>query len=80
MSWVQGWVTLLGWQAAMASAASLVATLIQGLVVFNITSYEPQRWHATLIMVLLAIYAGLMNTVGKKLLPVFETLAGIFHV
>ena len=32
---MQGWITLCGWQAAMASVSFLIATMIQGLAVYN---------------------------------------------
>lgn len=80
VSWIQGWVTLCGWQAAIASIAFLAATMIQGLVVYNIPTYVPQRWHATLMMILLGGMATMGTTILKKLLPLWETLGGVLHV
>jgi choline transport protein len=80
MSWIQGWVTILGWQATIASAIFAISTLIQGLVVLSTPTYEPQRWHTTLMMICMAVMSCIMNTVWKRFLPVFEMLAGVFHV
>ena len=77
---MQGWITVCGWQAAIASVAFLVATMIQALAVYNNPSYVPQRWHATLMMIFLGGLATLGTTVGKRALPLWETLAGFLHV
>ena len=79
-SWIQGWITLCGWQAAIASVCFLIATMIQALVVYNNPTYVPQRWQATLMMILLGGMATFGTTIGKKFLPLWETLAGTLHV
>ena len=66
--------------AACASGAFLVAALIQGVAILNNPTYVPQRWHLTLMMICVSGLATLMNTFGKKLMPIWETLAGLFHV
>ena len=70
----------MGWQAAVASVAYFIATMIQVLAMYNNPSYVPERWHATLIMILLAILYVLVNTIGKSLLPMTETVGGVLHV
>jgi choline transport protein len=77
---MQGWVTLCGWQAGIASVAFLIATMIQGLAVYNYPTYVPQRWHATLMMILLGGMATFSTTILKKLLPLWQTLGGVLHV
>ncbi|KAK4947424.1 hypothetical protein LTR10_013792 [Elasticomyces elasticus] len=54
--------------------------MIQGLAVLNYSGYDPKRWHATLIMIGFAFVTALGNTYGKRLLPLWETLAGVLHV
>ncbi len=80
LSWVQGWVTILAWQATNASAAFLAATMIQGLIIFNYPTYAPERWHGTLMTIAIAGLAVLGCTLGKVLLPLWESLAGSLHV
>lgn len=80
LSYFQGWITILGWMAALASVASLLAAMIQAVALFNNPNYDATRWQATLIMIGFAALATLGNTLGKKFLPIFETLAGFLHV
>jgi choline transport protein len=80
LSWIQGWVTILAWQASFAAVSFLTASMIQGLAIFNNPSYVPQRWHNTLLMMAIAGFALLGCTVGKALLPLWECIAGSLHV
>jgi choline transport protein len=80
LSWIQGWVTILAWQATLAAASFLTASMIQGLVIFNNSSYLPERWHTTLLMIAISGLALLGCTIGKPLLPLWESLAGSLHV
>jgi hypothetical protein len=66
--------------AALASVASLLAAMVQSVALFNNPDYVSQRWQATLIMIGFSGLATLGNTFGKKLLPLFETMAGFLHV
>lgn len=66
--------------AALASVTFLLATMIQSVALFNNPNYVPQRWQATLIMIAFGALSTLGNTLGKKFLPIFETLAGFLHV
>jgi choline transport protein len=54
--------------------------MIQALAIYNYPSYVPQRWQTTLIMIGFAVFATLINTLGKKQLPLWETAGGVFHV
>lgn len=54
--------------------------MIQAMAVLNYSDYEPQRWHATLIMIAFSAVASLGITFGKKLLPIWETIGGLLHV
>ncbi|EXJ91531.1 hypothetical protein A1O3_00079 [Capronia epimyces CBS 606.96] len=80
ISYIQGWITITGWVAAVASVCYLIATMIQGVAILNYSGYQAERWHATLIMIAFAGIAALGNTLGKKLLPLWETLGGVLHV
>lgn len=63
-----------------ASASYVAATEIQGLLVFNIESYESQNWHGTFIYWGILMIAALVNILGIKFFPHIETLAFIHHV
>ncbi len=54
--------------------------MVQGLVIFNHPAYVPQRWHATLMMIAISGLSVLGCTIGKALLPLWESLAGSLHV
>jgi choline transport protein len=71
---------MLAWQASLAAVSFLAATMIQGLVIFNNASYIPERWHTTLLMIITSGFALLGCTIGKVMLPIWESLAGSLHV
>lgn len=79
-TWMQGWITVFGWQAAVTSICYLVATQIQGMVMLNSPDYVPQRWHGTLIMWGIVIFAGAVNVYGIKIIPALQMLGGIMHI
>lgn len=80
ITWMQGWITVFGWQAAVTSICYLVATQIQGMVMLNNPGYVPQQWHGTLIMWAIVIFSGLVNVYGIKIIPALQMLGGIMHI
>ncbi|KAE9403315.1 putative amino acid permease [Gymnopus androsaceus JB14] len=82
ITWMQGWITVFAWQAGVTSATYLVATAIQGLMIFNYPSYaaDPKRWHATLLMWAVMLICYVVNVFAVKLLPIIELLGGILHL
>ncbi|KAK2748735.1 hypothetical protein FQN57_000316 [Myotisia sp. PD_48] len=80
LSYMTGWLTVAGWQATIASACFLVASMIQGLVLLTNPGYEATPWQATLIFWAVLLYCVLINTVMSRLLPAFETLALALHL
>lgn len=75
-----GWVTVVGWQAAVASGGFLSASLIQGLVGLNNTSYDPKPWQGVLLFYAALFFAVFINTVVSRLLPKVESLILVLHV
>ena len=76
-----GWLSVVGWQAFVASGAFLCATITQGLVVLNYpNSYIPERWHGTLIFYLVLLFCVFVNTILARALPRIEGLILIIHV
>lgn len=72
-SWVFGWITFWGWQLTTASPAFLGATIIQALLVLNYpTTYIFQRWHGTLIYLLITWMGVVINVGFAKWLPKLE--------
>ncbi|GAP85115.2 putative amino acid polyamine transporter I [Rosellinia necatrix] len=82
LSFLAGWLTLAGWQAATASGAYLTGTGIQGLIILTHPGYleRIQNWHGTLLFwaVLLLGYA--INTAMSTLLARFESVVLVFHL
>ncbi|KAJ5546784.1 hypothetical protein N7494_004369 [Penicillium frequentans] len=79
-TWMQGWITVFGWQAALASICYLIATQIQGMVLLNNPEYHPQQWQGTLMMWAIVAFVGLINIYGIKILPALQMLGGIMHI
>ncbi|KAL4786037.1 amino acid/polyamine transporter I [Aspergillus varians] len=80
LSYMTGWVTVIGWQAAFASTAYLAGTEIQGAVILAHSHYTAEPWHGTLIMWAAVLLALGINLAGGKLLPRFETAILVIHL
>ncbi|ORY59965.1 amino acid/polyamine transporter I [Pseudomassariella vexata] len=80
LSYLMGWLCVLGWQTCCAAAAYLAGTQIQGLVVLNYPNYIPEGWHGTLITVAIAAFAVLFNTVLARNLPLIEGIVLVIHI
>ena len=80
LSWVTGWLDLIGWWANTAVGVYFGATVTQGLLVLNYPNYDYQRWQGTLLCFAGLVFCILVNSVGAKLLPKIEGLIFILHV
>ena len=80
LSYLTGWVSVMGWQTGITSVGFLAATQIQGLLVLNYPEYELQRWHGTLLLIAVVLFSIFFNTVAAKYLPMVEGLILIVHV
>ncbi|KAJ5166315.1 uncharacterized protein N7482_005096 [Penicillium canariense] len=79
-TWMQGWITVFGWQATTTSICYLVAAQIQSMVLLNNPSYVPRQWHGTLIMWAIIGLSALVNIYGIKIMPALQMLGGIMHI
>ena len=75
-----GWITIVAWQAGLASGAFLGGTSIQGLLVLNYPSYDFQQWHGTLLYYAIVAMALFVKTYLGRLLPKIEAMVLIVHV
>ncbi|KAF4969966.1 hypothetical protein FZEAL_10132 [Fusarium zealandicum] len=80
ISYLMGWMCVLGWQTSCASSAFIAGTQIQGLVVLNYPDYVPQPWHGTLLTIAVAAFSVLFNTLLARKLPLIEAIVLIIHV
>ncbi|KAI4694002.1 uncharacterized protein J4E84_002581 [Alternaria hordeiaustralica] len=80
LSYLVGWLGVLGWQTGVATVSYLSGKQIQGLIILNNTSYIPKAWHGTLLIwAVLAICLG-FNTYLSRHLPLIEGGVVILHV
>lgn len=81
LSYIVGMLGVLGWQSLVASIAFQAGTEIQGLFVLNYgDAYEFQRWHGTLWVILIILFAALFNTLLANRLHLVEGTILIIHV
>ncbi|KAH9903775.1 amino acid/polyamine transporter I [Xylariomycetidae sp. FL2044] len=80
ISYLMGWMCVLGWQTSCASTAYIAGTQIQGLVVLNYPNYVYEPWHGTLITIAVAAFAVLFNTFLARKLPLIEGLVLVIHI
>ncbi|KAL9630598.1 MAG: hypothetical protein Q9204_004641 [Flavoplaca sp. TL-2023a] len=78
LSYIVGWLALLGWVTGCPSAAQLTSTLVQGLILLKDENANVgQLWQTTLCIMVFLIVAVAFNLFLAKRLPLAE---GIFHV
>jgi hypothetical protein len=58
----------------------VAGTLIQGLFVLNIETYNYQRWHGSLLTIAFTILAVAFNTFLARRLPLVESILLFCHV
>jgi choline transport protein len=81
LSYLVGWLCVLGWQAGTVAVCFLAAQMIQGLAILNYTEvYTPQRWHLTLIVIAICTLCNIFNTVFMRQLPVIESIVLVLHI
>ena len=75
-----GWVSIFARLSVCASGAFVVGELIQGLLIFNVSGYEPLNWHATMLYWMVLLVAMIVNILGIRVFPHIESAAFIFHI
>lgn len=80
LSYTVGWLSVLGWQAAIATTAYTSGVLILELTALNNPNYVPTQWQETLITWAVVAFATFFNTIGAKWLPLFEGIILFVHV
>ena len=80
LSYLTGWMSVIGWQATTCGTLYLASTMIQGLLIQNNASYTSQRWHATLIGYAILAFSVFINTYLATSLPKIESVIFLLHV
>ncbi|MCJ1383295.1 hypothetical protein MMC17_006408 [Xylographa soralifera] len=79
LSYSIGWLTMIGWQAIVASGGYLCGSLVQGLMVLNNPNYVPQPWQLVLLFWAAILFAIFFNTAVSAVLPKIEGFILIMH-
>ncbi|KAK4901620.1 hypothetical protein LTR27_001392 [Elasticomyces elasticus] len=80
LSYVVGWLGVLGWQVGVAFSGFLVGTQIQGLLALNHEWYTYERWHGTLLILAMLLFSVLFNTLLAHQLPLLEYVVLAIHL
>ncbi|KAF3765732.1 amino acid transporter [Cryphonectria parasitica EP155] len=80
LSYITGWITFIGWQAVTASAAYLIGTLLEGVIIMCNPGYVPKPYQAMLFCWVILSFAVFINTVATKTLAHFEGLILVLHI
>jgi len=80
ISYLVGWLCVLGWQTGVASLAFLSGGQIQGLIILNNPNYIPERWHGTLLIIAVATFSIIFNTLLARKLPLVEGIVLVLHI
>ncbi|PSN69698.1 amino acid transporter [Corynespora cassiicola Philippines] len=80
LSYLVGWMCVIGWQTALAATALATTQQIQGLIALNYPAYDIQGWQSALFCIAVSIVALIWNTVLVRTLPAIEKIGLILHV
>lgn len=75
-----GWLTVIGWIAALTSVCFFVADLILGLVSLSHPDYVRELWHGTLLIWAVLLLCVFINIFVSGALPTIEVIVLVFHV
>jgi amino acid transporter len=75
-----GWLCAITWQSGVSGNAYVAGTLIQGLFVLNIKSYDYKQWHGSLLTLLMLLIAVIFNTLLARRLPMVEGIFVFAHI
>ncbi|KAI4276835.1 MAG: hypothetical protein LQ337_002219 [Flavoplaca oasis] len=81
LSYIVGWLALLGWVTGCTSAAQLTLTLVQGLILLKDENANVgQLWQTTLFIMIFLIVAIAFNLFLAKRLPLAEGIFLVVHI
>jgi amino acid transporter len=79
---ITGWLTVIGWIAALTSVCYFVADLILQLVSLNDLngSYSREGWHGTLLLWAILLLSVFINVFISGALPTIEVVVLVVHI
>ena len=75
-----GWLTVVDWQADIASTAFISGTLIQGLIELVNTEYVPKHWYNTLLFYAALLLSVFIDTVIDTTPPKIESTILVLYI
>ncbi|KAJ4292061.1 hypothetical protein N0V90_009960 [Kalmusia sp. IMI 367209] len=79
-SYITGWLTVIGWIAALTSVCFFVADLTLGLVSLSHGDYTRELWHGTLLLWAVLLLCVFINVFISGALPTIEVIVLVIHV
>ena len=79
VSYLSGWTCTIAWQPALAGGLYPEVTMIESMRAYFDPSFAFKPWQATLLMIALGFTAVPLNTIWRRWLPAFETMALALH-
>lgn len=73
-------MSVLSWQAGLASGPFLLGTIIQALLTVNDLSYEPKNWQGTLFVFAVVFLVFIANVWGANAMPLIINVLFVLHV
>lgn len=80
LSFLTGWLSVLGWQTALVSTAYSGALAVQGLIALNTVDYAVPAWHGVLLTIGITLITIVFNTVLLRRLPALEGGMLVVHI
>jgi amino acid transporter len=75
-----GWLCGFTWQTGIAGCSFIAGTLLQGLFVLNIPTYDYHRWHGSLLTLAFMFFSVIFNTFLARRLPLVESILVWCHI
>ncbi|KAF2213584.1 hypothetical protein CERZMDRAFT_67040 [Cercospora zeae-maydis SCOH1-5] len=80
LSYITGWLCVLGWQTALCSTANSGALALQGIMSLRDAHYVRHEWHSVLLTIAIVLSTLAFNTVLLRKLPTFEGVMFVIYI
>ncbi|KAF2171481.1 hypothetical protein M409DRAFT_18598 [Zasmidium cellare ATCC 36951] len=80
LSYITGWLCVLGWQTALCSTAYSGALSVQGIISLNLPNYSNAAWQGVLLTIAIVLSTIAFNTILLRKLPTFEGIMFTLHI
>jgi choline transport protein len=80
LSYIAGWLSVLGWQTALVGSAYSVGLAVQGMIALNNPGYTVPASHGVVLTIGAVLLTIIFNTVLLRKLPALEGAMMVIHV